>query len=232
MDVPEASLVAIRLFELAALLLFAGGVYYVWRSGSWVLRGGYIGSVLTVLFDWMFNTRWFFNVAYSPDFIPLFVVGDVNQPVALAFTYGFFFGIPTAILAHNSRWLDAKCGRWGWLYVFVGMGLLQPLFEIPMVTWLHAWTYYQEDAFLLGGVIWSNIWFSGMLGVACYGGLRLALRWEERGNFSALSRRENVARQAVMGLSAIWVAFAGCALLQLLFWYAPVEPWITGPRPF
>ena len=100
------------------------------------------------------------------------------QPVALLFTYAFFFGIPTAFLALHRDWIDRRFGRWGWALVFVGMGLLQPLFEIPMVSWLHLWTYYQAPEYLLGGVIWSNIWFSGALGTACYGALRLALRWE------------------------------------------------------
>lgn len=232
MDVPETNLLAIRLFELVALVLFLLGLAYVWRSRSWILRGGYLGAMLTILFDWLFNTRWFFNVAYSPDFIPLFTIGDVSQPVALAFTYGFFFGIPTAIMANNAAWIDRTFGRWGWLLVFVVMGLIQPLFEIPMVKLLHAWTYFQQEQFLLGGVIWSNIWFSGLLGVTCYGGLRLALRWERLGSFTGLTPRENTARQVAMGVGAIWVAFTASSLVQLVAWYAPVEPWIVGPRPF
>ena len=227
-----SQLVAIRAFEVVAFALFAVGVWYVWRTRSWVLRGGYAGAVLTILFDWLFNTKWFFNVVYSSDFIPLFTIDGVRQPVALAFTYGFFFGIPTAILAHNRRSIDRVLGRWGWVVVFAGMGLLQPLFEIPMTGLLHAWTYYQRPEFLIGGVIWSNIWFSGMLGVACYGGLRLVLRWEERTDTSRLSRRESATRQFLLGFGAVWVAFALCALLQLVFWYAPVQPWAPSPRPF
>ncbi|HIT76451.1 MAG TPA: hypothetical protein IAA98_12775 [Candidatus Avipropionibacterium avicola] len=232
MEVPQADVMAIRGFELLAVALFLFGVWYVWRSRSWVLRGGYAGAVLTIGFDWMFNTRWFFNVAYSPEFIPLFVIDGVNQPVALAMTYGFFFGIPTAILAHQRHRLDRRFGRWGWLLVFVGMGLLQPLFEIPMVKLLHAWTYYQRPEFLWGGVIWSNIWFSGMLGLGCYGGLRLALRWEGAVDPAAFSPREQAVRQFALGVAAIWVAFTAATLVQLLFWYVPVAPWAPGPRPF
>jgi len=46
-----------------------------------------------------------------------------------------------------------------------------------MVRLLHLWHYYQRPGFLLGGVPWSNIWYSGVLTTACYGALRLAARW-------------------------------------------------------
>lgn len=241
-----ADVLAVRLFELVALALFLFGWWYVLRTRSWILVGGYVGSTLTVLFDWTFNTKWFFNVAYSPNFIPLFTIGETVQPVALLFTYAFFFGIPTAFLAGNREWLDRRFGVWGWLLVFLGMGLLQPLFEIPMVSWLHLWTYYQAPQYLLGGVIWSNIWFSGLLGVSCYGALRLALRWENArrselvgtgpaspaGNGLMAEPRENTLRQITTGAAAIWSAFYLSTLVQLMSWYTIVSPWVPSPREF
>lgn len=257
-----ADVVAVRLFESVALALFLFGCWYVYQARSWVVIGGYLGATLTVLFDWTFNTRWFFNVLYSPNFIPLFSIGGVVQPVALSFTYAFFFGIPTAFLALHRDWIDRRFGRWGWVLVFVGMGLLQPLFEIPMVSWLHLWTYYQAPDYLLGGVIWSNIWFSGGLGTACYGALRLALRWESarrpdgrrdpdteetewEGGYGpdvrerrkatiplVIGEREHRVRAALTGVAAIWSAFYATTLLQLLVWYAMVAPWVPSPRSF
>ncbi|MGV0642715.1 hypothetical protein ABQE44_04840 [Mycolicibacterium sp. XJ2546] len=241
-----ADVLAVRLFEFVALALFLFGWWYVLRTRSAILVGGYVGSTLTVVFDWTFNTKWFFNVAYSSNFIPLFQIGDSVQPVALLFTYAFFFGIPTAFLARNRAWLDRKLGAWGWLVVFLGMGLLQPLFEIPMVSWLHLWTYYQAPQYLIGGVIWSNIWFSGLLGVSCYGALRLALRWDDArqpasaaagtaGSAGAgLMRgpKEGTLRQLATGATAIWSAFYLSTLVQLMFWYAIVSPWVPSPRAF
>lgn len=247
-----ADVVAVRLFELVALALFVFGWWYVRRTGSWVVIGGYLGSTFTVLFDWTFNTKWFFNVLYSPNFIPLFRIGDAVQPVALLFTYAFFFGIPTAFLALNRDWLDRRLGTWGWLVVFLGMGLLQPLFEIPMVSWLHLWTYYQAPEYLLGGVIWSNLWFSGVLGVGCYGALRLGLRWENArlpvtatvgapapkaptaaaAGAPVLGEREDRFRQVATGVAGIWAAFYASTLLQLMLWYTVVSPWVASPREF
>ncbi len=226
-----ADFLAVRLFELVALALFVFGWWYALRTRSLIVLGGYVGSTLTVLFDWMFNTKWFFNVLYSSNFIPLFRIGETVQPVALLFTYAFFFGIPTAFLARNRAWLDRRFGVAGWLLVFLGMGLLQPLFEIPMVSWLHLWTYYQAPQYLLGGVIWSNIWFSGLLGVSCYGALRLALRWENA-TCPLQDPREDRLRQLVTGAAGIWSAFYVSTLVQLMLWYAVVSPWVSSPRDF
>lgn len=117
-----ADVLAVRLFEVVAFGLFAFGWWYALRTRSMIVLGGYVGATLTVVFDWMFNTKWFFNVLYSSNFIPLFRIGDTVQPVALLFTYAFFFGIPTAFLARNRAWLDRRFGTWGWLVVFLGMG--------------------------------------------------------------------------------------------------------------
>ncbi|ORW69480.1 hypothetical protein AWC24_05535 [Mycolicibacter senuensis] len=220
-----------RLFEVVAFGLFAFGWWYALRTRSMIVLGGYVGATLTVVFDWMFNTKWFFNVLYSSNFIPLFRIGDTVQPVALLFTYAFFFGIPTAFLARNRAWLDRRFGTWGWLVVFLGMGVLQPLFEIPMVSWLHLWTYYQAPQYLVGGVIWSNIWFSGLLGVSCYGALRLALRWEDT-NRLPQNPTEDKLRQLATGAAGIWSAFYLSTLVQLMLWYAVVTPWISSPRDF
>lgn len=226
-----ADVLAVRLFEVVAFALFAFGWWYALRTRSMIVLGGYVGATLTVVFDWMFNTKWFFNVLYSSNFIPLFRIGDTVQPVALLFTYAFFFGIPTAFLARNRAWLDRRFGTWGWLVVFLGMGVLQPLFEIPMVSWLHLWTYYQAPQYLVGGVIWSNIWFSGLLGVSCYGALRLALRWEDT-NRLPQNPTEDKLRQLATGAAGIWSAFYLSTLVQLMLWYAVVTPWITSPRDF
>ncbi|GFG72004.1 hypothetical protein [Mycolicibacter senuensis] len=226
-----ADVLAVRLFEVVAFGLFAFGWWYALRTRSMIVLGGYVGATLTVVFDWMFNTKWFFNVLYSSNFIPLFRIGDTVQPVALLFTYAFFFGIPTAFLARNRAWLDRRFGTWGWLVVFLGMGVLQPLFEIPMVSWLHLWTYYQAPQYLVGGVIWSNIWFSGLLGVSCYGALRLALRWEDT-NRLPQNPTEDKLRQLATGAAGIWSAFYLSTLVQLMLWYAVVTPWISSPRDF
>lgn len=219
-----------RAFELAALLLWLAGIAYVRRHPNPVYIGAYIGSSTLALFDWAFNSKWFFNVAYDSAFVPLWRISGQVQPVALCMTYAFYFGGPLLVAVHNRDRIDRTLGRWGWLVIFVASGLVNPLFEIPLVHWLHLWTYYQRPPFLLGGVAWSNIWFSGLLFTGCYGAVRLVLRWTAAAA-PALSGREVRLRAMSFGTVAVWAAFYLCMQAQLV-WYAVAHPWSAGPRPF
>src|SRR5882724_4648057 len=69
----------------------------------------------------------------------------------------------------NSNWLfrvefDSK-----FIYVSPIQGASEPL--------AMALNYAPKPGYLLGGVPWSNIWYSGLLTVTCYMGARLAVRW-------------------------------------------------------
>jgi hypothetical protein len=233
-----ASTFAVRIFELGCLVLWLAGLRWVLRTRNPVFLGAYTASALLVLFDWTFNAKWFFRVDYSSHFIPLWIIEGARQPVALAMNYAFYFGAPVALLVHNRDRIDRRFGTRGWLVVFVVSSAALPVFEIPMVKVLHLWHYYQRPGFLLGGVPWSNIWYSGMLTTACYGAVRLALRWSRVPSLvggpalrEATVDREEWWRGFVMGLGAIWAAFYLAMLVQLV-WYALTQPWVPTPRPF
>jgi hypothetical protein len=124
--------------------------------------------------------------------------------------------------------------------VFLGACAILPLFECPMVSWAHLWTYYQKPAFELWGVPWSNIWYSGVLTTTCYGAVRLAVRWARvpvsvgAGGGAvepAAASDEDRWRGMAMGAAGIWAAFYVSMLLQLA-WYALTQPWVATPRPF
>jgi hypothetical protein len=231
-----ANVLAVRVFEAAAVGLWLWGVWWARRQRNPVYTGVYFGSSTLMLFDWVFNTNWFFRVTYAEQFIPLWTIQGVLQPVALLCTYAFYFGIPVLLLVHARERLDRSLGRWGYAVVFVGGGLLSPAFEIPMVQ-LGLWTYHQRPEFLLGGVPWSNVWYSGMLSVAAYAGARLAVRWGSVGQGSGegaavfLGRPESWWRGFALGAAAIWSAFYVCLSLQLI-WYGMMQPWAPAGRPF
>ncbi len=137
---------------------------------------------------------------------------------------------------HFRRQIDARLGRAGWLVVFVLSAAALPVFEIPMVRLLHLWHYYQRPAFLLGGVPWSNIWYSGLLTTSCYGALRLAARWAPAVRpvvvaGPALAGRESWWQSFALGVAAIWSAFYFSMLIQMI-WYGATQPWVPTPRPF
>ena len=231
---PAASVLAVRLFEAGCLLLWLAGLWWIVRTHNPLYLGAYAASALLVLFDWIFNSKWFFRVDYSSHFIPLWRIEGATQPVALAMNYAFYFGAPVVLLVHFRHRIDERFGRAGWLVVFLLSSAALPVFEIPMVRLLHLWHYYQRPGFLLGGVPWSNIWYSGLLTTSCYGALRLAARWTPvpvTAAGPALDARDTFWQPFLLGVAAIWSAFYLSMLVQTI-WYAATQPWVATPRPF
>jgi hypothetical protein len=236
-----ASVVSVRAFEALCVGAWLVGLYWVWRQRQPVYSVVYFGSSTLMVFDWIFNTNWFFRVVYAEQFIPLWKIQGVVQPLALVCNYAFFFGVPVLMLVHARERLDRLLGPWVYAAVFGIGALLDLLFEIPMV-WLGLWTYYQQPAFLLGGVPWSSFWYSGLLMLAAYAAARLAVRWGTsplpaqaalgtEGGAKFLGQPEAWWRGFFMGAAAIWSAFYICLSVQLI-WYGTTQPWVPSPRPF
>jgi hypothetical protein len=239
-----ASTLTVRLFELLCLTLFLGGLVWVRRTGHPVYAGVYLGSTLLVGFDWIFNSNWLFRVEFDAKFIDIWRIQGVSEPLAMALNYAFYFGLPVLLLVHHREKLDRRFGNKSYLYVFLGACAILPCFEIPAVKWLHLWTYYQKSGFELGGVTWSNIWFSGILTVSCYAAARLAVRWApvpvgsqvgvgaaSAGDSGAPLTTEDRWKAFTLGAAAILTAFYLSWLAQLI-WYAITQPWVVTPRPF
>ena len=234
-----ASTLTVRLFELLCLTLFIAGLLWVRRTGHPVYAGVYLGSTLLFGFDWIFNSNWLFRVEFDSKFIAVWRMSGVTEPLAMALNYAFYFGAPVVLLVHYREALDRRFGRKGWLVVFLGACAILPLFECPMVSWAHLWTYYQKPGFELWGVPWSNIWYSGVLTTTCYGAVRLAVRWARvpvgvpagPGAPQAAPSGEDRWRAMAMGAAGIWAAFYVSMLVQLV-WYALTQPWVATPRPF
>jgi hypothetical protein len=235
-----ANLLVVRGFELLCVGLWVWGIFWVWSMHSAVTAGVYFGSSTLTVYDWIFSTNWFFRVTYDSQFIPLWRIEGVVQPVALVANYAFYFGIPVLLLVRKRDWLDRHFGGWGYLVVFLLGAALDAAFEIPAVR-LGLWTYHQAPAYLVGGVPYSNFWYSGLLTVASYGAARLAVRWGSApsndwpgpasSTGEAALRRELWWRGFALGAASIWSAFYISLTLQL-FWYRMAQPWVPGPRPF
>lgn len=235
-----ADTIVVRIFELLCVGLWLAGLRWIRRQKNPVYSGAYFGSSTLFLFDWMFNSNWFFRVEFDAKFIDLWRIQGVSEPLAMAFNYAFYFGAPVVLLAHHREAIDRRFGRKGWLVVFLGACAILPMFECPMVSWAHLWTYYQKPGFELWGVPWSNIWYSGVLTTTCYGAVRLAVRWARvpvsvggggAAPESAEASNEDRWRGMAMGAAGIWAAFYVSMLLQLA-WYALTQPWVATPRPF
>jgi hypothetical protein len=241
-----ASTLTVRLFELLCLTLFLGGLVWVRRTGDPVYAGVYLGSTLLFGFDWVFNSNWLFRVEFDAKFIDVWRIQGVSEPLAMAVNYAFYFGAPVLLLVHFREKLDRKFGSRGYLLVFLLGAAALPVFEIPMVKWLKLWHYYQKPGYLLGGVPWSNIWYSGLLTVTCYMGARLALRWASPARIPALIPApggpgtmaagtpltfEDRAKGLLIGAASVWAAFYVSLLIQII-WYAVTQPWAPTSKPF
>jgi len=241
-----ASTLTVRLFELLCLVLFLAGLLWVRRTGHPVYAGVYLGSTLLFGFDWIFNSNWLFRVEFDSKFIAVWRMAGVTEPLAMALNYAFYFGAPVLLLVHVREKLDRRFGGRGYLVVFLLGAAALPVFEIPMVRWLKLWHYYQKPGYLLGGVPWSNIWFSGLLTMTCYMAARLALRWASPapapvapslsvgpGTMPAPAplTLDDRARGVLIGAASIWAAFYVSLLVQV-GWYAIAHPWVTAPKPF
>jgi len=243
-----ADLWIVRLFELVCVLAEVGGIAWVVRMHNPVYAGAYFGSSTLMLFDWIFNTNWFFRVVYDEKLLPLWKLQGVVEPLAIACNYAFFFGVPVLFFVHHREKLDKRVGLLGsFLAVCVFAVGLDAAFEIPMVKYLKIWKYYQEPKFLVGGVPYSNLWFSGLLMTTSYGAVRLAVRWASLPRLAVASAglvpvgmlplavvettREQWWRGFLFGTAALWSAFYLSSSLQFI-WYTVMTPWIAAPRPF
>ncbi|HTC82593.1 MAG TPA: hypothetical protein VK848_13745, partial [Acidimicrobiia bacterium] len=151
------------------------------------------------------------------------------------------FGAPVLLLVHFREKLDRRFGWRGYLVVFLLGAAALPVFEIPMVKGLKLWHYYQKPGYLLGGVPWSNIWFSGLLTVTCYIGARLAVRWASPARVATFVgpgamaadplTLEDRAKGLLFGAASVWAAFYVSLLVQIV-WYAITQPWVATPKPF
>lgn len=219
-------IIVIRGFEILSFSLFIAGAYWVYRQQNPLYIGVYLASCFAgVYFDWINNLNWFLRVQFDERFIPLYYLADYPQPLAMSTTYAFYFGIPILLLVHYREALIARVGnRLQYPTVaFLGMIAL-PVFEIPMVQAFGLWTYYQKDAFLLGGVAWTNWIYSALLFLFIYTAITYA-------QDNILKKPAPARQQIAIGFAALVTAFAVTQFLQMMI-YVVTDPWIASPRPF
>jgi hypothetical protein len=219
-------IVALRGYEAVSALLVVGGLVYVVRRRDPLYAGLYLGSAVGGgVFEWIFDTRWYFNLTADPRLIPLWEMGGVTAPLAMVFFYTFFFGIPLILLLEHSPALLARFGRRGLFALLAGLAAIGVLaFEGFNTSVTGVYAYHQAPEFLLLGMPWSNLWFSPLIFCFAYWG--------------ALRARELVAAAAPASSTAVAVGFA--VLVTAYFaaatlngvWYALAEPWVESGRPF
>ena len=228
------NLAVVRAYELVTLALYLGSWVWLWRSRNPLYLGALLGATFVFGYDWVYCTKFFFNVTYNPDliWIPGLQIMGIREPLAIPFAYGMAFGPFAVLLAMKKDALDRAFGVWNYLAVWILGAVGVMLYEIPVVYILHIWTYHQQPEHLLWGVPWSDIWLAGNLVMISYAGLRWMERWANLPAGVGFSlRRETTWKGFVMGGLAPWAAFYITFLIQL-FWYSAAQPWVDAGRPF
>ncbi|MFA5631337.1 MAG: hypothetical protein WC997_07490 [Porticoccaceae bacterium] len=229
-----SSLLIVRSYEVLSLALFIYGAYYVWRSRNPLYYGVYSGTAIGgAVFEWVFDSRYFFRLTVDERFIPAWTMDGVGAPAAMIFFYAFFFGIPTLIILKNHERLTGKFGAKGPVYIFLLLAIFgTPLFECINTSITHIYQYHQEERYLFWGMPWSNFWFSAAMFLFPYFGLLMS-----KTILVALDRRpKGDPRQYthyafVLGFASIITGFFIASTLNGV-WYAWAEPWTYSHRPF
>lgn len=158
--VAEASIVALRAWEIACIATWAVGLWLVFRlGGSRLYLGLYTGASVLAFWDWLLGNRWFFHITFDDRFVAFFRVDGLMEPLWAGFSYGFFFGICALLAVHHGRWLDHRLGAWQYLVIPVALGLLDIVIEGISVGWLDLYRFQYRESYLWWGVPWTNIVF-------------------------------------------------------------------------
>lgn len=156
----EAGIVAIRLWELAMVATWVGGIWLVRRYGATpFLVGLYAGGSVTAFWDWLLSDRWFFNMNTDSRFLHLFTLNGIIEPLWAGFSYGFFFGICAVVAVRYRSWLDGHLGSWQYLVVPLLLGASDFVIEGISVGWLGLYRFEYRGSFLLFGVPYTNLLF-------------------------------------------------------------------------
>lgn len=229
-----ASLAVIRGYEAVAGLLFLVGLIWVWRARRPLYYGVYLGSsVGGGIFEWVFDSRYYFRLTADERFISAWTIDGVEAPLAMILFYAFFFGIPLLWIADRHEALKQRFGN---AKVYIGLLLLgvigTPLFECTNVSIAHIYHYHQAEPYLLYGMPWSNLWFGALMFVCPYWGL-IQVRSLLDSIQSAPQRFGwfSWQQEAALGFAVIITGFFVAATVNGV-WYAWAEPWVASPRPF
>lgn len=158
--VPEASIVAVRGWELACLGAWLVGLWLVLRYGAGpYLLGLFSGASALAMWDWMTNDVWLWNITADPRFFDLFTVAGRTELLWAPFSYGFFYAIPTVLALRHRALLDRTVGHWQYVLIPVALGFSDIVIEGISVGWLGLYDFAYQPSYEWWGVPWTNIVF-------------------------------------------------------------------------
>lgn len=218
-------------FESVGVLIYLFALFFAVRTRKAYYLGIFIACNLMIYWDWIFNSKWFFNVVFNEQLTSLWTIQGESETLGAGLAFvGFYYWVFHLLTGYSDA-LDRKLGRWQYLVIYFVSAIYVVVFEILFVN-LGVWTYYQKENFEIYGMAWSNAWMNSHIIIACYLLLRFFRKW---GNFDeeaslSLSKEESW-KQICLAVAAITTGFFLAFALQMI-WYINTQPWVEGPRAF
>lgn len=221
----------LRGFEIVGITIYVTALIAALRRRHPVYLGLFFACNTMIVWDWVFNCKWFFNVAWNSKLMKLWVVQGQGETLAAGLAFvAFYYWVFHMLWRHQDK-LDAKLGNKQFAILYIGFMVYVLIFEALLVN-NNLYHYYQREEFLLFGMAWSNMFFNANLSVGSYLALRQARRWGRIPDDIPLDRKhEEFWKGFWMPAAAIWTAFWLAFVLQMI-WYVAMQPWAEGPRPF
>ena len=221
----------LRGFEVVGISIYLAALVVALRQRHPVYLGLFFACNTMIVWDWVFNCKWFFNVTFDNRLTALWSVRGVDQTIAAGLAFVAFYYWVFHLLWHFQSKLDAKFGARQFVILYLGFMIYDLVFEGLLIGG-GLYRYYQRDVFLWFGVPWSNLIFNANLSVISYVALRQARRWGRIPDEIPFDpKHEDFWKGFWMTGAAIWAAFWLSFSAQLI-WYVLVQPWSDGPRPF
>lgn len=227
----DGQVTILRAFEAVGLSIYLTALVVALRRRHPVYLGLFLACNTMIVWDWIFNCKWFFNVSWDPRLMKLWVVQGEGETMAAGLAFVAFYYWVFHLLWRGQGWLDARLGGRQFAILYVGFMIYDLVFESLLI---HGglYRYHQREGFLLGVVPWSNMVFNANLSVLSYLALRAVRRWGRIPDDIPFDRRhEEFWKGFWLAGGAVQTAFWLCFAAQMI-WYVLAQPWAPGPRLF
>lgn len=221
----------LRGFEVVGITIYVTALIAALRRRHPVYLGLFFACNTMIVWDWIFNCKWFFNVAWDKALTRLWVVQGEGETLAAGLAFVAFYYWVFHLLWRGQATLDAKLGKKQFAILYLGFMAYDLVFETLLIR-AGLYRYHQREPFLLYVVPWSNMIFNANLSVVSYLALRQARRWAQIPDEIPFDpRRDEFWKGFWVAGAAIWSAFWLSFTLQMV-WYVSAKPWSEGPRLF
>lgn len=223
--------IIMRGFEVVGIGVYVLAFITSLRQKHPAYLGLFFSCNTMIFWDWVYNTKWFFNVVFNENLIALWEIQGERETLAAGLAFvGFYYWVFHLLYKYQDD-LDKKFGNKQYFWLYISSMLYVIIFEAIFVN-LGVWTYYQKPFFELYGVAWSNMFMNAHLIVGSYLAIKFTRKWGALPNKVTLNlRNEEWWKSFFMMCAAVWSAFWVAFIIQML-WYILAQPWITSPRLF